>query len=70
MGIKQGKNATKVLTVLLVLAMIFVAGESAQFVSTLEEHIRKAKDKSVTIVVDAGHGKTDDRPKKSGLLFS
>lgn len=65
MGIKQGKNATKVLTVLLVLAMIFVAGESAQFVSTLEEHIRKAKDKSVTIVVDAGHGGID--PGKVGV---
>lgn len=65
MGIKQGKNATRVLTVLLVLAMIFVAGESAQFVSTLEEHIRRAKDKSVTIVIDAGHGGID--PGKVGI---
>lgn len=65
MGIKQGKNATRVLTVLLVLAMLFVAGESAQFVSTLEEHIRRAKDKSVTIVIDAGHGGID--PGKVGI---
>lgn len=65
MGIKQGKNATRVLTVLLVLAMILVAGESAQFVSTLEEHIRRAKDKSVTIVIDAGHGGID--PGKVGI---
>lgn len=65
MGVKQGKTATRVLTVLLVLAMILIAGESAQFVSTLEEHIRKAADKPVTIVVDAGHGGID--PGKVGI---
>lgn len=65
MGVKQGKNATRALTMLLVLAMILVAGESAQFVSTLEEHIRRAKDHPVTIVVDAGHGGID--PGKVGI---
>lgn len=62
---KQGKNTAKVLTVLLVLSMILVAHESVQFVSTLEEHIRAAKNKSVTIVVDAGHGGID--PGKVGV---
>lgn len=65
MDIRQGKNATRVLTVLLVLTMILIAGESAQFVSTLEEHIRRAKDNPVTIVVDAGHGGID--PGKVGI---
>lgn len=65
MDIKQGKNATRVLTVLLVLTMILIAGESAQFVSTLEEHIRRAKDDSVTIAIDAGHGGID--PGKVGI---
>lgn len=65
MWIKQGKNATKVITVLLVLAMIIVAGESAQFVSTIEEHIRSSQSKSVTIVIDAGHGGID--PGKVGI---
>lgn len=65
MGVKQGKNTAKILTVLLVFAMIVVAGESAQFVSTLEEHIRRAKDNPVTIVIDAGHGGID--PGKVGV---
>lgn len=65
MGTGRRKNATRALTVLLVLAMVFVAGESAQFVSTLEEHIRKAKDRTLTIVVDAGHGGID--PGKVGI---
>lgn len=65
MGTKQGKNATRALTVLLVLAMALAARESAQFVSTLEKHIRAAKTKSVTIVVDAGHGGID--PGKVGI---
>lgn len=65
MSVKQGKNAAKILTVLLVFAMILVAHESVQFVSTLEEHIRAAKNKSVTIVVDAGHGGLD--PGKVGI---
>lgn len=59
MNAKYGNTATKILTVLLVLAMILVAGESVQFVSTVEEHSRKTfqKDGSeITIVVDAGHG--------------
>lgn len=65
MDIRQGKNATRALTVLLVLIMILIAGESAQFVSTLEEQIRRAKDNPVTIVVDAGHGGID--PGKVGI---
>lgn len=65
MGVKQGKNTAKILTMLLVFAMILVAHESVQFVSTLEEHIRAAKNKSVTIVVDAGHGGID--PGKVGI---
>lgn len=65
MGVKQGKNTAKILTALLVVAMIVVARESVQFVSTLEEHIRAARNKSVTIVVDAGHGGLD--PGKVGV---
>ncbi|MBO5033308.1 MAG: hypothetical protein J6C19_11085 [Lachnospiraceae bacterium] len=69
MNANRSKNTTKILTLLLVLAMIVAARESAQFVSTIEEHARKAFQRNteeITIVVDAGHGKTDDRPKKSG----
>lgn len=65
MSAKQGKNTAKILTVLLVFAMLLVAGESAQFVSTLEEHIRRAKDNPITIVIDAGHGGID--PGKVGI---
>ena len=68
MNAKYGNTATKILTVLLVLAMILVAGESVQFVSTVEEHSRKTfqKDGSeITIVVDAGHGGID--PGKIGI---
>lgn len=65
---KYGNITTKILTVLLVLAMILVAGESAQFVSTIEESTRRASQKNdgaVTIVVDAGHGGID--PGKIGI---
>ena len=65
---KYGNIATKILTVLLVLAMIFLARESVQFVSTLEEGTRKAFQKNgdeITIVVDAGHGGMD--PGKIGI---
>ena len=55
MGVKQGKNTAKILTMLLVFAMLLVAHESAQFVSTLEEHIRAAKNKSVTIEIGRAH---------------
>lgn len=70
MGAKQGKNTAKILTVLLVLAMIVVARETAQFVSTVEEHVQKKgvmteKSDPVTIVVDAGHGGID--PGKVGV---
>ncbi len=68
MDAKYGNIATKILTVLLVLAMIFLARESVQFVSTLEEGTRKAFQKNgdeITIVVDAGHGGMD--PGKIGI---
>lgn len=64
----RGKNTTKILAFLLVLAMIVVARESAQFVSTIEEHAGKTfgkKNKEITIVVDAGHGGID--PGKVGI---
>lgn len=63
MSAKQGRDTTKILTVLLVLAMVLVAKESAQFVSSIEEHTREAS--GVTIVVDAGHGGID--PGKVGV---
>ena len=65
MDAKRGRAATKALTMLLVLAMIFIAGESAQFVGALEEHIRKENDDTVTVVIDAGHGGID--PGKVGV---
>lgn len=68
MSAKQGRDTTKILTVLLVLAMVLVAKESAQFVSSIEEHTREvmAREASgVTIVVDAGHGGID--PGKVGV---
>ena len=40
MNADRSKTTTKILAILLVLAMIMVARESAQFVSTLEEHAR------------------------------
>ena len=68
MKAKYGNITTKILTVLLVLAMILVARESTQFVSTIEENARKAYQKNgdeITIVVDAGHGGID--PGKIGI---
>ena len=68
MNVERSKKATKILTLLLVLAMVMVARESAQFVSTIEENTRKAsqkKDGEITIVVDAGHGGID--PGKIGI---
>lgn len=65
MDAKQRKNATKALTMLLVLAMIFIAGESAQFVGALEENICRGNDGAVTVVIDAGHGGVD--PGKVGV---
>lgn len=41
MNADRSKTTTKILAILLVLAMIMVARESAQFVSTLEEHARR-----------------------------
>lgn len=68
MDARRGNYATKILTVLLVAAMIFVAGESAQFVSTIEESTKRTSQKQndeITIVVDAGHGGID--PGKIGV---
>lgn len=65
MDAKQRKNATKALTMLLVFAMIFIAGESAQFAGALEDRIRREKDDAVTVVIDAGHGGID--PGKVGV---
>lgn len=68
MDARRGNFATKILTVLLVAAMILVAGESAQFVSTIEESTKRAFQKQndeITIVVDAGHGGID--PGKIGV---
>ena len=68
MNADRNKKATKVLTLLLVLAMILLARESAQFVSTIEETEKKAFQKNgdeITIVVDAGHGGID--PGKIGI---
>lgn len=68
MDARRGNYATKILTVLLVAAMILVAGESAQFVSTIEESTKRTSQKQndeITIVVDAGHGGID--PGKIGV---
>lgn len=59
---------TKILTVLLVIAMFFVARESVQFVSAIEKSSKRAFQKNgeeITIVVDAGHGGID--PGKIGI---
>ena len=63
-----GKILTKILTVLLVIAMVLVARESVQFVSAIEETDKRAFQKNgeeITIVVDAGHGGID--PGKIGI---
>ncbi|MDE6916259.1 MAG: N-acetylmuramoyl-L-alanine amidase [Lachnospiraceae bacterium] len=68
MNADRSRKTTKILTLLLVLAMILVARESVQFVSTIEEHTRRAflKDgEEITIVIDAGHGGID--PGKIGV---
>jgi N-acetylmuramoyl-L-alanine amidase len=65
---KQGRNVTRILTVLLVLAMIVVAGKSVQYVSTIEEQARrssKTDSGEKTVVIDAGHGGID--PGKIGV---
>lgn len=68
MGIVNSKNTTKILALLLVLAMLVAARESAQFVSSIDENTRRAfggKNDGITIVVDAGHGGID--PGKVGV---
>lgn len=68
MNAKYGDIMTKILTVLLVIAMFFVARESVQFVSAIEKSSKRAFQKNgeeITIVVDAGHGGID--PGKIGI---
>lgn len=68
MNADRSKKATKILTLLLVLAMFLVARESVQYVSAIEENTRKTFQKNgngITIVVDAGHGGID--PGKIGI---
>ena len=68
MNAKYGNIMTKILTVLLVIAMFLVARESVQFVSAIEETDKRAFQKDgeeITIVVDAGHGGID--PGKIGI---
>lgn len=68
MEAKYGNIMTKILTVMLVIAMFFVARESVQFVSAIEETDKRAFQKDgeeITIVVDAGHGGID--PGKIGI---
>lgn len=68
MEAKYGNIMTKILTVMLVIAMFFVARESVQFVSAIEETDKRAFQKNgeeITIVVDAGHGGID--PGKIGI---
>lgn len=64
MSEKKSQNTTKILAVLLVLAMAVLARESAQFASVLEEHATGGEE-PVTIVIDAGHGGMD--PGKVGI---
>lgn len=68
MKMRHGDKATGILAILLVLAMVLTARESAQFVSTIEEHAKRASeqaDNAITVVVDAGHGGID--PGKVGV---
>lgn len=60
----KSQNATKILAVLLVLAMAVLARESTQFASVLEEHAAGGA-APVTVVIDAGHGGID--PGKVGV---
>lgn len=66
MSIKQSLNMTKILTILLLLAMILLARESAQLASVISNEIDKpTTDSTATIVIDAGHGGND--PGKVGV---
>lgn len=51
--------------VCLFFSAFFLARTGAEFAAS-----KNADTSMPCIVLDAGHGKTDDRPKKSGLLFS
>jgi N-acetylmuramoyl-L-alanine amidase len=58
----------KIFMAILVIALIFTVGKSAQFVSTVGENvitIFKDKNKDITIAIDAGHGGID--PGKVGV---
>jgi N-acetylmuramoyl-L-alanine amidase len=58
----------KIFMAILVIALIFTVGKSAQFVSTVGENvitIFKDKNKDITIAIDAGHGGID--PGKVGI---
>lgn len=66
---KKNDNITKILTILLVLAMLLVIKESAQLASVVSSHIEKPEtvnsNNVPTIVIDAGHGGAD--PGKVGV---
>jgi len=62
MKIKEGKWLGLVMTALLMLSMIIVAKESAEYVSALQEIRENAVQ---TVVIDAGHGGND--PGKVGI---
>jgi len=62
MKIKEGKWLGFVMTALLMLSMIIVAKESAEYVSALQEIRENAVQ---TVVIDAGHGGND--PGKVGI---
>jgi N-acetylmuramoyl-L-alanine amidase len=58
----------KLFMAILVIALIITAGQSARFVSTVNENVIKVfkdKNEDITIVIDAGHGGID--PGKVGI---
>ena len=65
MSENQSRNTTKILAVLLVLAMLVLARESVQYASALEGNVKNGGKKPITIVIDAGHGGSD--PGKVGV---
>lgn len=65
MSENQSRNMTKILAVLLVMAMLVLARESVQYASALEGNVKNSGKKPITIVIDAGHGGSD--PGKVGV---
>ena len=61
MNIKNKKVVTYTMIALLFLSMIIVAKEAAELV--VSKHL--AQDRSRLVVIDAGHGGTSIRPKKT-----